>query len=89
VPPGLDQLGRDSAHGAVVGGEGLVELGHLAANGRLRLDQVDLEAPLGEIERGLHPGDAAADDHYRAHERVTRVDAAGVAHGIAPHSETA
>ena len=32
----------------------------------LAFDQVDLEAGLGQVERGLHAGDAAADDHHGA-----------------------
>jgi hypothetical protein len=34
VAAGLHQLGGNDAHGAVVGGEGLVQLGHDAADGR-------------------------------------------------------
>ena len=34
VPADLDQLGRDNSHGAVVGGKGLVDLRHGAADGR-------------------------------------------------------
>jgi hypothetical protein len=34
VPADLDQFGREYSHGAVIGGIGLVKLGHLAANGR-------------------------------------------------------
>ncbi len=65
VPAGLDQLGRNNAHGAVVGGEGLVELGHVAADGRLFFQQVDVQARLGQIERGLNSGYSSADDQHR------------------------
>ena len=34
MPADLDQFGREYSHGAVIGGIGLVKLGHLAANGR-------------------------------------------------------
>ena len=34
MPADLDQFGREYSHGAVIGGVGLVKLGHLAANGR-------------------------------------------------------
>ena len=34
MPADLDQFGREDSHGAVIGGIGLVKLGHLAANGR-------------------------------------------------------
>jgi hypothetical protein len=33
VPPHFDQFGRDDAHGTVIGGKGLVELCHFAADG--------------------------------------------------------
>jgi hypothetical protein len=44
VPADLDQLGGDNSHGAVVGGKGLVDLGHVAADGRTLLHQVDVVA---------------------------------------------
>ncbi len=59
----FDELRRFDAHRAVVGGEGLVQLGHLAADGRRLLDQIDPIARSGEIERGLDAADAATDDH--------------------------
>lgn len=34
VPVDLDQFGRKYSHGAVIGGKGLVKLGHMTANGR-------------------------------------------------------
>ena len=34
VPADLDQFGREYSHGAVIGGKGLVKLGHMTANGR-------------------------------------------------------
>ena len=34
MPADLDQFGREYSHGAVIGGIGLVKLGHLTANGR-------------------------------------------------------
>jgi hypothetical protein len=34
MPADLDQFGREYSHGAVIGGIGLVKLGHLAADGR-------------------------------------------------------
>jgi len=44
VPADLDQLGGDNSHGAVVAGEGLVDLGHGAADGRALFHQVDVIA---------------------------------------------
>ena len=66
VATGLHQLGRDGAHRTVVGGEGLVELCHLPADGRLGLDEIHLETLLREVERGLHARDAPSDDHHRS-----------------------
>ncbi len=66
MPPHLHQLGRHDAHGAVVGGEGLVELSHDPADGWGLVQQVDLEARLGQIERGLHAADPRADHQHRA-----------------------
>jgi hypothetical protein len=66
VAPGLDQLRADGAHGAVVGGEGLVELRHVSADGGPRFDEMDAETLIGQVEAGLHPGDPAANDEYRA-----------------------
>ena len=34
MPADLDQFGSEYSHGAVIGGIGLVKLGHMAANGR-------------------------------------------------------
>jgi len=47
-------------------GEGLVEGGHVPANSGFFFDDVYLETGVGQVEAGLHPGDAPADDHYRA-----------------------
>ncbi len=43
--PTATMLGREDAGGAVQGGEGLVELGHVAADRGLAFDQVDLVMP--------------------------------------------
>jgi len=61
------ELGRDYAHGAVVGGEHLVQLGHAPADGRIPLHEVDQEAHFRQVESGLHAGDAPADHHHRAY----------------------
>ncbi len=62
VSPGLYELGRQGAHRTVVGGEGLVELGHVATEGRGLLDEVDLVPPFGKVERALDARDAASHD---------------------------
>jgi hypothetical protein len=59
---GGDHLGGQDAGRAVEGGEGLVELGHVAADRGVLLDEVDLEAGIGQLEGGADAGDAAAHD---------------------------
>jgi hypothetical protein len=71
VAAGLNQLRRQDAHRAVVGGEGLVELGHRPADGGALLDEVYLDAGVGQVERGLDTGDAAAYHHGGSHDVVT------------------
>ena len=63
MPADLDQFGCEYSDGAVIGREGLVKLGHMAADGRRPIDQVDLEAGRGEIERGLNAANPSAHDH--------------------------
>ncbi|OQA89423.1 MAG: hypothetical protein BWY28_00948 [bacterium ADurb.Bin236] len=60
-----DQLGRDNAHGAVVGGKHFVKPHHVAADAGLICDHVNLKTAVGQIERRLHGRYAAADNHYR------------------------
>ncbi len=64
VPGAFDELRRLDAHGTVVGGEGLVQLGHLAAKGGRFVDQKDPESRIGEVERSLNTADPAADNKY-------------------------
>ena len=72
VPPGLDQLGRQDAHGAVIGGEGLVQLGHFAANRRGTLNQIDLDIRIGQVQSRLDARNPAA--HYQCSAyRICRV----------------
>src|SRR3990172_3387505 len=59
----FQELRRFNAHGAVVRGKGLIKLGHLAADGRRLVDQVNLEARVGKIKSGLNTADPTADDH--------------------------
>ena len=70
MPADLDQFRSENSYGAVVGRKGLVELRHMPANRGLLFDEIDLIAGLGEVERGLHAGNATAHDHdgaYRLH----------------------
>jgi hypothetical protein len=63
MPADLDQFGRQDSHGAVIGREGLIQLGHVAPDTRSPLNQVDLKTGCGHVQRGLNPADPAADDH--------------------------
>ncbi len=64
VPADLDQFGGDDSHGAVIGGEGLVELSHNAADGRGFLHQVNVVSGICQIKSGLHSGYAATHHHH-------------------------
>jgi hypothetical protein len=64
MPADLDQFGREYSDGAVIGGKGLVKLGHMAANGRCLVDQVNLKTSSGKIERGLNTADPSTDNHH-------------------------
>jgi hypothetical protein len=63
MPADLDQFGREDSHGAVIGGIGLVKLGHMAANGRRFLNKVRLKTRIGKIERGLNTADPSTNNH--------------------------
>ncbi len=69
VPGHLDHLRREDAHRAVVrGGERLVELGHVPADGRFALDEVDVDVVVGKVERRLDARDPpGADDDDLSH----------------------
>jgi hypothetical protein len=64
IPADLDQFGREDSHGAVIGRKGLVKLGHMAAEGRRLVHQVDLKPGSGKIKRGLNAADPSSDDHH-------------------------
>jgi hypothetical protein len=64
MPADLDQFGREYSDGAVIGGKGLVKLGHMAANGRCLVDQVNLKTRSGKIKRGLNTADSSTNNHY-------------------------
>jgi hypothetical protein len=63
MPADLDQFGREYSHGAVIGGIGLVKLGHMAANGRRFLNEVNPKTSSGKIEGGLNAADPSPDNH--------------------------
>ena len=62
MAPHFDQFRRNDTHGAVVGRKRLVQLRHDAADGRRLVDQVDVVAGAGQIQRRLHPRDSGPDD---------------------------
>jgi hypothetical protein len=64
MPADLDQFGRKDSDGAVIGWKGLVKLGHMAANGRRLVDQINPKTRSGKIKRGLNPADPSADNHH-------------------------
>ena len=63
MPADLDQFGCEYSDGAVIGRKGLVKLGHMAANGRRLVDQVNLKTRIGKIERGLNTANPSTDNH--------------------------
>ncbi len=63
MPADLDQLGCEYSHGAVVGREGLVELGHMAADARRFLHEVYLETGGSKVKGCLDSADPSADNH--------------------------
>ncbi len=69
MPADLDQFGCQYSHGAVVGGKGLVQLGHMAANGRRFVDQVNLKTRRAKIKRSLNTADPSTDNH-----NITKID---------------
>ena len=83
----FNKLGADRAHGAIIGREGLVELRHVSANGGFRLDKVDPEALIGEVQAGLHAGNTATNDHNSANRRLD-VGAAHQVEGVCLRSVT-
>jgi hypothetical protein len=64
MPADLDQFGREYSDGAVIGGKCLVELGHMAADGRRLVNQVNLKPRSGKVEGGLNTADPSADHHH-------------------------
>jgi hypothetical protein len=64
MPSNLDELRSEYSYGAVVGGKGLIELGHMTANGRRLVDKVHFKTRRGKVKGCLHATDPAADNHY-------------------------
>jgi len=55
-------MGEHEAEAAGVGGEGVVEEVHGAADGGCVVEEVDGVAEMGEVQGGGHAGEAGADD---------------------------
>jgi hypothetical protein len=64
MPADLDQFGSKYSDGTVIGRKGLVQLGHLAANGRCLVDQVNFETRGGKIQGRLNTADPSTDNHH-------------------------
>ena len=67
----VDHFGGQNARRAVKRRERLVDLRHLAADGRLLFDDIDLETRLCDIERRLNARNAAADDKRPLRDRAS------------------
>jgi hypothetical protein len=65
MPADLDQFGGKDSHGTIVRGKGLVQLGHDPSNGWRSLRQIDEVSRVGEVERRLHPRNAASHHQNR------------------------
>jgi len=63
MPADLDQFGRKDSHGAVIGGEGLVQLGHDTTDGGGPFHEIDIVAGIGQIQSCLHSGNASTHHH--------------------------
>jgi len=61
MPTDIQQLRRQNSYCAVIGGKGLVQLGHLAADAGVLLDQMNLDAHLAKVQGSLHSGYPTAD----------------------------
>ena len=66
VPVDLDQFRREYSHRAVIGGEGLIKLSHMAAQGRPLLNEENLEPGVGKVKGGLNTADPSANDQHVA-----------------------
>jgi len=64
MPADLDQFRGDNSHGAIICGEGLVQLGHDPAYGRGFFQKVYVVPGIGEIKSGLHPGNPATHNQH-------------------------
>jgi len=89
MPADLDQFGCEYSHGAVIGGEGLVKLGHMTPDARCLFDHVYLKTGVGKIKRGLNTADPSTNNHYipeiTLHETFTELFGLSFFHFISPY----
>lgn len=64
MPADLDQFRRYDSHGAIIGGECLIQLRHGPPNGRAFLYEVNKKTRICQIQCGLHTGNPSAHNHY-------------------------
>jgi hypothetical protein len=50
MPTCLNQFRGDRAHGAVIGGEGLIQLRHFPTDGGFRFDQMNLKSLVSQVK---------------------------------------
>ena len=62
MPADLDQFGGQDSHRAIIGWKRLVKLGHVPADARSLLNQINFKTSGGKIKRSLDTADAAADN---------------------------
>lgn len=63
MPADLDQFRRENSHGAIIGGKGLVQLSHVAADTRSLFHHIHLEPCRGKVKGGLNTADPSANHH--------------------------
>jgi hypothetical protein len=58
----IQHLRGEYSNGAVVGREGLVQLGHLSTNAGQLLHQMDPDTHIGKVQSRLHPRNSSSDN---------------------------
>jgi hypothetical protein len=67
----IEQLRAENSYRAVIGRERFVQLRHHTADARSAFKQMNLNAPLGQIEGSLYSCDPSSDDqHGMFHTRL-------------------
>jgi hypothetical protein len=66
IPGAFHQLGGKYAHGAIAGREYSVKLGHFPADGRRRIQQIDFETSVRQVQRCLNAADARTANQHRS-----------------------